>query len=76
MNTGISYESKKFVSVKEIAEILNVPISWIYQRTRLGQEGIPHIALGKYRRFDPDEVLAFFRAEAKRPAEGKGFVIS
>ena len=50
----------KFISVKELAEILNVPVSWIYQRTRFGQDAIPHAKFGKYVRFDPDAVIAFF----------------
>ena len=53
--------SRNLVTVKEMAERLSVPESWIYQRTRLGQKAIPHLRLGKYIRFDPDEVMAFFR---------------
>ena len=49
------------VTVKEMAERLSVPVSWIYERTRLGQKAIPHLRLGKYIRFDPDEVMVFFR---------------
>lgn len=52
---GVEMEQRKLVAVKEMAEILNVPVSWIYQRTRLG--GIPHIKVGKYVRFHPEEVL-------------------
>ena len=54
----------KLLTVKEMAEILSVPISWLYQRTRLGQDGIPHIKMGKYVRFKPDEVIAFLREQA------------
>ena len=53
--------AKRLVDVKELAAILNVPISWIYERTRQGQDVIPHIKLGKYVRFDPEEVIAHFR---------------
>ena len=54
----------KLLTVKEMAEILSVPISWLYQRTRLGQDVIPHIKMGKYVRFKPDEVIAFLREQA------------
>ena len=38
----------------DVAEYLNVPVGWIYKRTRKnGPEMIPHIKLGKYLRFDP-----------------------
>lgn len=39
---------------EDLAEYLNVPVGWIYKRTRkTGPEMIPHIKLGKYLRFDP-----------------------
>lgn len=49
------------VDAEEMAAILKVPVSWLYQRTRLGQEGIPHVKLGKYVRFAPKVVLEFFK---------------
>ncbi|HOY09007.1 MAG TPA: helix-turn-helix domain-containing protein, partial [Candidatus Omnitrophota bacterium] len=53
---------KQLITVRELAEVLNVPISWIYQRTSMGQKGIPHVKMGKYVRFDADEVMRFLRA--------------
>ncbi len=52
---------EKLVDVREMARILNVPVSWLYERTRLGT--IPCVRIGKYVRFDPAEVLAFFRKQ-------------
>ena len=49
------------ITVKELAEKLQVPESWIYQRTRLGQKAIPHVRVGKYVRFNAEEVVAFLR---------------
>ncbi|HXG65488.1 MAG TPA: hypothetical protein VNO70_10285, partial [Blastocatellia bacterium] len=38
-----------------LADFLNVPVGWVYKRTRQnGPELIPHIKLGKYIRFDPE----------------------
>ncbi len=51
------------VTVQEMAAILKVPPSWLYQRTRLGPKAIPHFRAGKYIRFSPEEVLAFLRAK-------------
>ncbi len=58
-------ERKKLLTVKELAEMLNVPVSWIYQRTRFGQDAIPHVKFGKYVRFDSDAVIAFFEKREK-----------
>ena len=51
---------KRLLNVKEIAEALQVPASWIYQRTMQGQKAIPHHKFGKYVRFDADAVIAHF----------------
>ncbi len=41
------------MTVAEAARVLNVPVSWVYERTRRrGKEQIPHIKLGKYLRFE------------------------
>ena len=61
----LNNESKKLVSPLELAEKLKVPVSWIYQRTRFGPTAIPHIKFGKYLRFDPEEVIAFFARKEK-----------
>ncbi len=54
---------RKLLTVEQMAEILQVPKSWIYHRTRQGQAAIPFIRLGAYVRFDPDEVINFFKAD-------------
>ena len=45
-------------TVSQIAEFLQVPNSWIYERTRRGGvERIPYFKLGKYLRFSRSEVF-------------------
>jgi excisionase family DNA binding protein len=39
-----------WLTVKEAADLLRVPVSWLYERTRTNS--IPHVKLGKYLRFD------------------------
>ncbi len=56
----------RLIDVRELARILNVPTTWLYQRTRIG--AIPCIRIGKYVRFNSEEVLAFFRSKS---ADGK-----
>ena len=57
---GVRLENRKLLTVKELSELLGVPVSWIYQRTRMGQGAIPHVKFGKYVRFDSDAVIRFF----------------
>ncbi len=57
---GVRLENRKLLTVKELSELLGVPVSWIYQRTRMGQAAIPHVKFGKYVRFDSDAVIRFF----------------
>lgn len=50
---------------RELARKLNVPITWIYDRTREGgPERIPHYKLGRYLRFAESEVVDFLRIRA------------
>ncbi len=53
--------SLRLVNVDQMAEILGVPKSWIYERTRQGPMAIPHIKLGAYVRFEPEAVIKFFK---------------
>lgn len=57
--------TEELITVKELARRLNVPSSWIYRRTRLGQQAIPHVKIGKYVRFDWKAVLEFYRADSQ-----------
>lgn len=44
-----------FLGIKEMACKLDVPITWLYARTRTND--IPHYKLGKYVKFREEEVL-------------------
>ena len=45
----------KFWGVDNLADYLDVPKTWIYDRTREnGPEVIPHMKFGKYVRFNPE----------------------
>jgi len=49
-----------FSNVHEVAELLHVPVSWVYGRMRKRSlERLPGYRLGKYWRFRKDEVLAW-----------------
>jgi excisionase family DNA binding protein len=44
-------------TAEEIAELLAVPISWVREHTRSG--AIPHVELGRYKRYRLEDVLAW-----------------
>jgi excisionase family DNA binding protein len=48
------------LTVEEVAELLKVPVSWVYDRTRSRSVNrVPGFRLGKYWRFQESEVLAW-----------------
>ena len=52
----------QLMTVSEVAGFLNVPVSWVYERTRRrGHERLPHIKLGKYLRFSMPEIIAWLK---------------
>ena len=57
--------NEKLITVEELAAKLNVPVSWVYQRTRRGTKAIPFIKVGKHIRFDIDEVIEFLRKNSQ-----------
>lgn len=59
-------EVEKLLTVDELAKVLNVPKSWIYERTRQGQEAIPHLKFGKYVRFDSQKVIQHFNSQQNK----------
>jgi len=58
-----------WLTVQEAAELLRVPVSWLYERTRTNS--IPHVKLGKYLWFDRDELAAWVD-ELRRDGHGPG----
>jgi excisionase family DNA binding protein len=57
MSTPLKSE---LLTVHQVAELLQVPASWIYGRMRKRSlERLPGYRLGKYWRFDREEVLAW-----------------
>jgi len=57
-------EERELLTIQEMAEWLKVPLSWLYSRTRIkGPDGIPHVRVGHYIRFDPAMVLAWIEGK-------------
>jgi excisionase family DNA binding protein len=52
------------LTVEEVAELLHVPPSWVYERTRRrAGDRIPGFRLGKYWRFREADVLAWIERQ-------------
>jgi len=61
-------DESNLLNVHEVAELLQVPVSWVYGRTRKRSlERLPGYRLGKYWRFRKDEVLAWVECHCKGP---------
>jgi len=59
-------EHEHLLTVNEVAQLLQVPVSWIYARTRLRTKSrLPAYRFGKYWRFDREEVLAWVQGQCK-----------
>jgi len=48
----------------EAAELLNVPKSWVLAEARADR--IPNVQLGRYRRFDPEELRDWWQSSRRR----------
>jgi excisionase family DNA binding protein len=54
------------LTVDDVAAMLKVPKSWVYERTRRrGKDRLPFLKLGKYLRFETQAVRAFLAAQRK-----------
>ena len=49
------------IGVEEMAKKLDVPVSWLYARTRIS--GVPHYKVGKYVRFNESEVWEWLKKQ-------------
>ncbi|MGO9534065.1 MAG: helix-turn-helix domain-containing protein [Syntrophobacteraceae bacterium] len=64
--TSTTESAESLLSIKQEAELLNVPISWLYGETRKkGPNSIPHIRVGKYVRFQHGCVLEWLQAKGR-----------
>jgi excisionase family DNA binding protein len=62
MDTATREDS--LLTVGDVAQILKVPPSWVYEHTRERcRDRVPGIRLGKYWRFVEEDVLAWLTAK-------------
>lgn len=58
----------KLLTAEEVAELLGVPKTWVYEQSRLGR--IPTVTLGRYRRYRREAVDEWVR-EHEKVARGR-----
>ena len=57
-------DGSQLLTVREVAEFLQVPVSWVYERVRKRSlERLPGYRLGKYWRFREAEVLTWIERQ-------------
>ena len=59
----------RLLEAAEVAELLSVPIGWVRESTRAGH--LPVVRLGRYCRYDRDDVLAW--VESLKAGGGPAF---
>ena len=60
---------KNLIGINEMAKKLDVPVSWVYSRTRTNE--IPHFRVGKYVKFDPEKVMLWVQEQSESTLEGR-----
>jgi excisionase family DNA binding protein len=65
--SGVEWrESNQLLTVKEVASLLHVPVSWVYGRMRKRtSERLPGYRLGKYWRFCEEEIRDWVRRQSR-----------
>ena len=60
----VERDHEKLLTIQQVADLLHVPVSWVYGRTRKRSiERLPGIRLGKYWRFREEEIHAWVESQ-------------
>ena len=59
--------NERLLTAKQVADLLAVPESWVREATR--ESRIPHLRLGRYRRYQPAAIEAWL-SENRGEAQG------
>jgi len=60
--------SERLLTAGEVAELLAVPESWVREATREGR--LPHLRLGRYRRYERAAIEAWLADQRGGPPAG------
>jgi excisionase family DNA binding protein len=61
--------SERLLTAVEVAELLAVPVSWVREATRDGR--LPHLALGRYRRYSRAAIETWLCEQQAGPASAR-----
>jgi len=61
--------SERLLTAAEVAELLALPESWVREATREGR--LPHLALGRYRRYSREAIEAWLEGQQAGPAQSR-----
>jgi predicted DNA-binding transcriptional regulator AlpA len=68
---GNATAAERLLTVPEVAALLRVPVSWIYDHVRPGcRDPLPRLKLGKYLRFRSCDIAAYIDAVARDGRHG------
>ena len=63
---GAPPTSHELLTVHDVAAMLQVPVSWVYERTRRGApDALPVVKVGKYVRFRPADVFSYIETRRR-----------
>jgi excisionase family DNA binding protein len=65
--------SGSLLTAGEVAELLGVPVSWVYEQSRRGR--IPTVTLGRYRRYRQEAIASWLEQIEASGADSR-FVVS
>lgn len=58
--------TRELLTVHEVAALLHVPVSWMYEHTRRGApDALPVVKVGKYLRFRPSDLLDYIDRKSR-----------
>ena len=64
-DTKPATDGRRLLTAKDVADLLNLPESWVREATREGR--IPHLTLGRYRRYQAAEIEAWLADQHAAP---------
>jgi excisionase family DNA binding protein len=57
--------TQRLPTAQEVADILNLPESWVREATRQGR--LPHLRLGRYIRYHQEAITSWLESQAAGP---------
>jgi len=68
-DNGAALTGRSLLTAEQVAEMLGVPKSWVYEQSRRGL--IPTVTLGRYRRYRREAITAWIEERELHPREGE-----